>query len=126
MAKFSSNPAEMHYKHLKMICTYLRRTRTWGIRYKRNLTTGPPSIDLPDGDFSDSPMPLPEELPEIPTLPEEPIITCFCDSDFGNMKLKQKSTTGYAIFLAGAAAVYRSKTQTQTALKGSNRLHSLC
>ena len=107
MAKFSANPAEIHYKHLKMICTYLRQNKHWGICYKMNLATGPPSIDLPKGDFSNSPMPLPDELPDFPTLPNGPTITYFCDAAFGNIKPKCKSTTGYAIFLAGATIVYQ-------------------
>ena len=106
MAKFSANPAELHYKHLKMICTYLRQTKHWGIRYKMNMSNGPPSIHLPEGDFSDIPVPLPEELPDFPPLPSGPTICCFCDAAFRNIKSKRKSTTGYTIFLAGAAIVY--------------------
>ena len=71
-----------------------------------NLSNGPPSIHLPEGDFSNIPMPLPEELPEFPTLPSGLTICCFCDAAFGNIKPKRKSTTGYAIFLADAAIVY--------------------
>ena len=77
-----------------------------------NLSNGPPSIHLPEGNFSNAPMPLPEELPDFPTLPNGPAITSFCDAAFGNIKPKRKSTTGYAIFLAGAAIIYQSKTQT--------------
>ena len=106
IAKFLANPAKVHYKHLKMICTYLRQTKHWGIVYKMNLSTGPPSIPLPKGDFSNSPMPLPEELPDFPTLPNGPTITCFRDAAFGNIKPKRKSTSGYTIFLVGAAIVY--------------------
>ena len=84
-----------------------------------NLSNSPPSIALPEGDFSDAPMPLPEELPNFPTLPNGPTITCFCDAAFGNIKPKRKSTTGYAIFLVGAAIIYRSKTQTQTTLSST-------
>ena len=106
MAKIFANPAEKHYKHLKMICTYLRQTKHWGIQYKMNLSNGPPSIPLPEGGFSNLPMPLPEELPDFPTLPNGPTITCFCDAAFRNIKPKLKSKTGYTIFLAGTAIVY--------------------
>ena len=84
-----------------------------------NLETGPPSIDLPDGDFSDMPHPLPPELPTFPILPKGPIIVCFCDAAYGNVKSKGKSTTGYSIHLGDGAIVYRSKTQTQTALSSN-------
>ena len=74
LAKFSANPDEIHYKYLKGVATYLRRTKKWGLRYQLDLTTGPPSIHLPDGDFTDVPMPLPAELPPFPDMPKGPII----------------------------------------------------
>ena len=119
LAKFSTHPHEIHYKYLKGIATYLRRTRKWGIRYEMDLSSGPPSIDLPNGDFSDLPHPLPPELPPFPILPKGPVIICFCDAAYGNVKSKGKSTTGYSIHLGGGAIVYRSKTQTQTALSST-------
>lgn len=85
------HPHELHYTHLKGIATCLRRTRKWGLRYKLDLSTGPPSIHLPDGDFSDVPMPPPLELPPFPMLPSGPIIVCFCDAACGNVKNKRKS-----------------------------------
>ena len=119
MAKFSHHPTLLHYKYLKSIATYLRQTKHWGLRYEVNLSTGPSSLDLPNGLFSDPPIPLPPDLPPFPSLPKDTTITCFVDAAYANVKPKRKSTTGYAIFLAGAAIVYRSKTQTQTALSST-------
>jgi len=119
MAKFSQHPTLLHYKYLKNIANYLRQTKHWGLRYKVNQSNEPPSLDLPNGTFTDLPIPLPADLPPFPSLPEDTTITCFVDAAYANVKPKRKSTTGYAIFLAGAAIVYRSKTQTQTALSST-------
>ena len=73
-------------------------------------------MQLADGDFSDAPHPLPSELPPFPISPKGPVIVCFCDAAFGNVKSKGKSTTGHSIHLGGGAVACRSKTQTQTAL----------
>ena len=89
------------------------------MRYRTNFSNGVPSVDLPNGDFSDVPMPLPPESPKFPDLPNKPILACFCDASYANIKPRRKSTTGYCIFLAGAAVVYQSKTQTQTALSST-------
>ena len=61
LAKFSAHPHEMHHKCLKGIATCLRCTQKWGMRHEMDLTSGPPSIDLANGDFSDLPHPLPPE-----------------------------------------------------------------
>jgi predicted house-cleaning NTP pyrophosphatase (Maf/HAM1 superfamily) len=41
------------------------------------------------------------------------------DAVYGNVRTTRKSTNGFAIFLASAAIVYQSKTQTQTALSST-------
>lgn len=117
LSKFSSCPADVHYRFLKYVTTYLRRTRHWGIRYHR--TDIHSHTDLPPGDYSDQPPPWPSNLPPFPELPSGPIFACLVDAAFGNVKTKRKSTTGYSIMLAGACIAYRSKTQTQTALSST-------
>ena len=77
------------------------------------------SIDLPDGDASDPLMPLPPELPSFPQLPDRPTISRFVNATHSNVKPKQKLTTACAMFLAGAAIVSQSKTQTQSALSST-------
>ena len=86
------------------------------MRHKTNFSSGLPSVDLPDGDFSNAPMPPPPKSPEFPALPIRPTLACFCNASFANVKPRRESATGHCIFLAGAAAVHCSKTQTQTAL----------
>ena len=54
-----------------------------------------------------------------PTSPDDPTIACFVNAAFANVKPKQKSTTGCAIVLDGAAIVCRSKMQTKTALSST-------
>ena len=119
LAKFSTHPHEIHCKCLKGIATCLRRTRKWGMRYEMDSTSGPPSIDSPNGDFSDLPHPLPPKLPPFPILPKGPVIICFCDAAHGNVKSKGESTTGHSTHSGGGAVVCRSKTQTQTALSST-------
>ena len=77
------------------------------------------SLDLPPADYSNPPIKLPSNLPDFPQLPNDPTITCLVDAAYANVKPKRKSTTGYYVALAGAAVVYRSKTQTQTALSST-------
>ena len=84
-----------------------------------NCSTGLSSIDLPEGDFSDPPMPLPDELPNFPTLPNKPTVVCFGNAACADVKLKRKPTTGCATFSAGGAFACRSKTQMQTALSSA-------
>ena len=67
LSKFSSCPANVHYRFLKYVATYLRRTRHWGIRFHK--TNIDPNSTLPDGDFSDLPPLWPSNLPPFPELP---------------------------------------------------------
>ena len=40
LARFSDRPHEEHFDALKGICKYLRRTKLWGIMYRRCRDTG--------------------------------------------------------------------------------------
>ena len=79
MVKFLTQPSGIHHKCLKGIATHLQCKREWGIRHKLNPSTGLPSIDLADGDFSGPPMPLPEEPSPFPSLANDPTAVCFVD-----------------------------------------------
>ena len=117
MSKFSTNPTSLHYTYLKGIALYLRRTKKWGLRYKKS--TDQPDTTLPSHHDDDNPIPLPDSLPDFPQLPTDTTITCLVDAAYGNDLSRRKSTTGFAIMLANAAIVYKSKSQTQTALSST-------
>jgi len=117
MSKFSTNPTSLHYTYLKGIALYLRRTKKWGLRYKKS--TDKPDTTLPSHHDDDNPIPLPDSLPDFPQLPTDTTITCLVDGAYGNDLSCRKSTTGFAIMLANAAIVYKSKSQTQTALSST-------
>ena len=113
MSKFSLAPSDLHFKYLKGVALYLRRTKTWGLRYRKTNILDDDVI--PDGTFNDPPIPLPDTLPPFPSLPTDATITCLVDAAYANIKPKRKSTTGLVVMLANAAIVYKSKTQSQTA-----------
>ena len=117
LSKFSTFPTNLHYNYLKSVALYLRRTKTWGLRFKKPPNC--PHDDLPDGTFDDEPIKLSDTLPTFPELPSDATITCFVDAAYGNDRHRRKSTTGFAIMLANAAIVYKSKSQTQTALSST-------
>ena len=116
LSKFSSSPAEYHYACLKNIARYLRATKTWGIRYARpcqndDLELNPPELlDGPDINSS---------LPEYPEDIREGKLIGFVDAAYANELIKRRSTTGYAFTYSGGAIVYRSKTQSLTALSST-------
>ena len=94
------------------------RVFSWGIRYHRPCPSREYYNDLPHGNFQDPPPPLPDNLPSFPTVnPEE--LTCYVDAAYANDLRKRRSTTGYAITMAGGAIFYRSKTQSVTALSST-------
>ena len=118
LSKFSTCPTQLHYKYLQGIVTFLQHTKHWGIRYHRNCLSTLYHTDLPPGNFDDVPTSLPENFPSFPKINPNKL-TCYCDAAYANDTLKGWSTTGYVITLAGGAIVYRSKTQTVTALSST-------
>jgi hypothetical protein len=114
LSKFSTCPSEAHYIYLKNIARYLRRTKNWGIRFFRSTK----NTSLPTSDYSDPPVPS-NDLPSFPYHPLDRDLVCFVDAAYANDLRNRRSTTGYALCLAGAAIVYRSKTQTVTALSST-------
>jgi hypothetical protein len=110
LSKFSTCPAEVHYKYLKNIAKYLQCTKNWGIRFFCTTRNN----NLPPGDYSDLPIKT-TELPDFPCHHTQQDLVCFVDVAFANDFRNRRSTTGYALCLAGTI-IYRSKTQTVTAL----------
>jgi hypothetical protein len=108
LSKFAAAPAPLHYRLLKGIAKYLRRTSHWGIRYKR-----PHLVDhLPPDQ--------PYDIPLDPTLPPFPStalheLTGYVDAAHANDLRNRRSTTGYGFILSNAVIAYRSKTQSVTA-----------
>ena len=118
LSKFSNFPTKLHYTFLKGVVFYLKQTKNWGIRYHRNCSATDFHDDLPEGNFDDQPRPLPDNFPSFPDLdPTE--LSVFVDAAYANDPRKRRSTTGFAILLAGGAVVYRSKTQSVTALSST-------
>ena len=110
LSKFSSCPAKIHYHALKNVTRYLRRTKHWGIKFKR------PTLleDLPTFEL-ENPSPLDSSLGTFDVDIEEYKLNCFVDAAYGNELRKRRSTTGFAITYGGGAIVYKSKTKTLTA-----------
>jgi hypothetical protein len=111
LSKFSTCPAEVHYKYLKNIAKYLQCTQNWGIRFFRTTKNN----NLPPGDYSDMPIRT-TSLPDFPYHHSQRHLVCFVNAAYANDLRNQRSITGYALYLAGSTIVYRSKTQTVTAL----------
>ena len=55
----------------------------------------------------------------MPPTPTGPNSICFVVAAYANDLCKRRSTTGYAIMLAGGAIAYCSKTQSVTALSST-------
>jgi hypothetical protein len=113
MSKYSSKPSSYHYKCVKDIAKYLRTTKSWGIRYKRSC----PHPDLEKGD--DETIERDIKLPEHPEDISQAKLICFVDAAYANDPTKRRSTTGYAFTYSGGAIVYRSKSQSITALSST-------
>ena len=116
-SKFSICPTTLHYGYLKGVLKYICHTKHWGIRFCHSCL---PSEfpDLPEGDFSSPPSPLPSTFPSFPDTDDSQLV-CYVDAANGNDPRKRRSTTGFFITLFGGAIVYKSKTQSCTALSST-------
>ena len=118
LSKFATRPTKLHYSLLKGVLGYLHRTKSLGIRYTRSCNPKDYHQDLPDGYPPTSLPDLPEHFDKFPSINHSEI-TCFVDAAYANDLRQRRSTTGYAISLAGGAIMYRSKTQSVTALSST-------
>ena len=116
LSKFSSNPSEYHYSCLKNLVRYLCATKSWGIQYSR------PQRNM-DKELSKSDPPAERQqggnLPDYPEPTTIAKLIGFVDAAYANDLTKRRSTTGYVFTYAGGAVVYRSKTQSLTALSST-------
>ena len=117
LSKFSFCPTKIHFGYLKGFLKYLCHTKHWGIHFCCSCL---PSEfpNLPDRDFKSPPSPLPSTFPSFPTTDDSQLV-CYANAAYANNPCKRRSTTGYAITLAGGAVVYKSKTQSCTALSST-------
>lgn len=111
LSKFASCPADFHFAMLKKVAKYLRRTRAWGIHYRRSaLNPSLPPCPVSSFDLSDT-----GNFGAFPCLESGPSLTCFLDAAHANDLRKRRSTTGFAFMLSGGCISYKCKTQTTTA-----------
>jgi len=116
LSKFGSSPSAYHYNCLKNVARYLRATKDWGIHFSRPsvnhdeelLKSDPPAMRRPS-----------DKLPEYPDDIAQGKLIGFVDAAYANDLAKRRSTTGYVFTYSGGAVVYRSKTQSLTALSST-------
>ena len=100
---------------LRSVFFYLLRTKDWGLRYYRSR----PDPYFPSGDFDNAPPPLPSDFPSFPQASSGTELYGLVDAAYANDLRQRRSTTGFALILNGAAIVYKSSTQTTTALSAT-------
>lgn len=108
LSRFASAPHRAHYKALKDIVKYLRRTKDWGLVYWREK----PVKSLPQ-------VPLPEVKVD-PSLPQFPVqklsqLVGYIDAAHATDLKTRRSVTGYVFCLAGGAIAFKSKLQPTVA-----------
>lgn len=109
LSKFSTAPSDYHYRSLKGVARYLRRTKHWGIRFRRRTSDGSLPPGMPYNLLMD------ENLPDFPAVLSPLQLTGYVDAAHANDLRDRRSTTGYGFTLNGGAVSYRSKTQSVTA-----------
>ena len=116
LSKFSSSPSEYHYACLKNVARYLRATKDWGIQFSRPCVSNDPELSK-----SEPPQAI-RQVDKLPSYPEsisQGKLIGFVDAAYANDLEKRRSTTGYVFTYSGGAIVYRSKTQSLTALSST-------
>ena len=112
LSQFSSQPDEIHYKAVKNVFRYLRATLDHGLHFWRSN----PHPTLPD-----TPLPKVYKSNYESNSPDfSPYkLTTFVDSDWAGDTSTRKSTTGYALYMAGAPILYKCQLQTIVALSST-------
>ena len=99
---------------LKGIAKYLRETKEWGIKYTRSTVRD----DLKPATLKSDVVPD-AILPPFPVDINQPKLMTFVDAAYANNQRNRRSTTGFVFTYCGGAIVYRSKTQSVTALSST-------
>jgi hypothetical protein len=94
---------------LRKVAKYLRRTKHWGIHFRRRKVD--PSLPA----YTFEPPAVDESLPEFPSDDVPFHLSCYLDAAHANDLRRRRSTTGFAFMLAGGCVSYKSKTQPLTA-----------
>jgi hypothetical protein len=94
---------------LKKVAKYLRKTRDWGIHFRRPA----PNPSLPPCPVSS--LDLSDITSSFPRLEPGPSLSCFLDAAHANDLRQRRSTTGFVFLLSGGCISYKCKTQTTTA-----------
>ena len=117
LSKFGSSPSAYHYTCLKNVARYLRATKDWGIHYAHD-----PQHNADHELLTSDPVPVKRATEAVPDYPEDirqGKLIGFVDAAYANDLAKRRSTTGYVFTYSGGAVVYRSKTQSLTALSST-------
>jgi hypothetical protein len=109
LSKFAACPSGYHFSMLKKVAKYLRRTKHWGIHFRRSSPDpGLPAYTLEAAHLDPS-------LPRFPSLEQPFHLASYIDAAHANDLRRRRSTTGFAFILAGGCISYKSKTQPLTA-----------
>jgi Reverse transcriptase (RNA-dependent DNA polymerase)/GAG-pre-integrase domain len=106
LSKYSVRPAAAHFQALVDVAMYLRRTKSWGLMFWRER----PCLSLPEVPF----VPVVDAVPQIP-FPEcqdGKQLVAFADAAHGTDINTRRSISGISCMMAGAAVVFKSKTQS--------------
>jgi Reverse transcriptase (RNA-dependent DNA polymerase) len=106
LSKYSGAPAAAHFDAIMGVVKYLRRTRSWGLIYWRSS----PLPSLPSVPFS--PVLPTADLPDFPSMQDPFQLIAFADAAHGTDLNTRRSISGISCMMAGAAVVFKSKTQS--------------
>ena len=108
LARFSQAPHEEHFQALKQVCRYLRKTKDWGIIYRRPAPLmGLPHVEI-EYEIQDP------ELPQFPAMDYDDLVGIL-DAAHATDTVKRRSVTGLMILFCRAAIAWKSRLQSLTA-----------
>jgi Reverse transcriptase (RNA-dependent DNA polymerase)/GAG-pre-integrase domain len=106
LSKYSVRPGEIHFRALVDVGLYLRATSSWGLMYWRER----PCLSLPEVPF----VPVAEtaDTATFPLCHDGRQLVAFADAAHGTDINTRRSISGISCMMAGAAVVFKSKTQS--------------
>jgi hypothetical protein len=105
LAKYSNNPAEIHFEAVKDVYRYLRRTKDDGIIFWR--TQRRDDTDLPDG--TEVTRPIDEDDALVPHPAEADQLGAYFDAAYATCPATRRSTGAFVITLGGSVIYYKAK-----------------